>query len=122
MKKLLIYFSIIILSVLMVIIYSNNKKNTMIGIYLESTNENNIIISEDTSPIVMYNKTNKENIFDNLKSGDKIIITYDSIMETYPARTNIYSCKFIEKGTLDNIPKDTLNKLQEMGWTFDLSN
>ena len=122
MKKLLIYFSIIILSVLMVIIYSNNKKNTMIGIYLESTNENNIIISEDTSPIVMYNKTNKENIFDNLKSGDKIRITYDSIMETYPARTQIYSCKLIEKGTLDNIPKDTLDKLQEMGWTFDLSN
>ena len=70
----------------------------------------------------MYNKTDTDNIFHNLKSGDKISITYDSIMETYPGRTNIYSCKFIEKGTLDNIPKDTLDKLQEIGWTFDLSN
>ena len=122
MKKLLIYFSIIILSVVVVKIYSNNKKKVMIGVYLKSNNESNIIIAEDNGPIVMYNKTGKENIFDNLKSGDKIRITYDSIMETYPARTQIYSCKLIEKGTLDNIPKDTLNKLQEMGWTFDLSN
>ena len=70
----------------------------------------------------MFNKTNKENIFDNLKSGDRIRITYDSIMETYPGKTNIYSCKLIEKGSLDNIPKDTLDKLKEMNWTFDLSN
>lgn len=122
MKKLLIYFSIIFLSVIIVILYSNNKKNPMIGIYLKSTNENNIIISEDAGPILMYNKTNKENIFDTLKSGDKIKITYDSIMETYPGTTQIYSCKLIEKGNLDNIQKDTLEKLQEMGWTFDLSN
>lgn len=122
MKKLLIYFSIIFLSVIIVILYSNNKKNTMIGIYLKSTNENNIIISEDAGPIVMYNKTNKENIFDTLKSGDKIKIAYDLIMETSPARTQIYNCKLIEKGNLDNIPKETLEKLKDLGWTFNLSN
>ncbi|WP_066890965.1 DUF3221 domain-containing protein [Clostridium nigeriense] len=122
MKKLLIYFSIIFLSVIIVILYSNNKKNTMIGIYLKSTNKNNIIISEEAGPIVMYNKTNKENIFDTLKSGDKIKITYDLIMETYPARTQIYNCKLIEKGNLDNIPKETLEKLKDLGWTFNLSN
>lgn len=122
MKKLLIYFSIIFLSVIIVILYSNNKKNPMIGIYLKSTNENNIIISEDAGPILMYNKTNKENIFDTLKSGDKIKITYDSIMETYPGTTNIYSCNLIEKGNLDNIPKETLEKLKNIGWTFNLSN
>ena len=122
MKKLLIYFSIIFLSVIIVILYSNNKKNTMIGIYLKSTNESNIIIDEYGGPIAMYNKTDKDNIFHNLKSGDKISITYDSIMETYPGRTNIYSCKLIQKGNLDDIEKDTLEKLQEMGWTFDLSN
>ena len=122
MKKLLIYFSIIILSVIIVIIYSNSKNNTMIGIYLESTNQNNIIISEDAIPIVMYNKTNKENIFDDLKSGDKIKITYDFILESYPGRTNVYSCKLIDTGSLDNIPKDTLEKLKNLGWTFNLSN
>ena len=122
MKKLLIYFSIIFLSVIIVILYSNNKKNTLIGIYLKSTNKNNIIISEEAGPIVMYNKTNKENIFDTLKSGDKIKITYDLIMETYPARTQIYNCKLIEKGNLDNIPKETLEKLKDLGWTFNLSN
>lgn len=122
MKKLLIYFSIIILSIIVVIIYSNNRNNTMVGIYLKSNNENNLILTEDNAPILMYNKTNNEYIFDNLKSGDKIKVSYDFTLETYPARTNIYSCKLIEEGNLDNIPKDTLDKLEELGWTFNFSN
>ena len=122
MKKSIFYLGIIILSIILVVFYSNNKKNTMIGIYLKSTNESNIIVTQDGGPIVMFNKTNKENIFDNLKSGDKIEVSYDFVLETYPGRTNIYSCTLIEKGSLDNIPKDTLDKLQEIGWTFDLSN
>lgn len=122
MKKSIFYLGIIILSIILVVFYSNNKKNTMIGIYLKSTNESNIIVTQDGGPIVMFNKTNKENIFDNLKSGDKIEVSYDFVLETYPGRTNIYSCTLIEKGSLDNIPKDTLDKLQEMDWTFDLSN
>ena len=57
-----------------------------------------------------------------MKIGDKIEITYDSIMETYPGKTQIYSCKLIEKDSVNDIPKDVLDKLQEMGWTFDLEN
>ncbi|WP_430846376.1 hypothetical protein [Clostridium nigeriense] len=87
---------------------------------MKSTNGSNIIISEDSSPTLMGNETGNENIFDDLKSGDKIEITYDSIMETYPGKTNIYSCKLIEEGSINDIPKDTLDKLQEMGWEFDL--
>ena len=42
-------------------------------------------------------------------------------MEIYPGRTTIYTCKLIEKGSVNDIPKDILDKLEEMGWTFDLS-
>ena len=69
----------------------------------------------------MSNKTGSENVFDDLESGDKIEVTYDIIMETYPGRTTIYTCKLIEKGSANDIPKDILDKLEEMGWTFDLS-
>lgn len=101
---------------------SKNSKSSMSGIYLKSISGSNLIIGEDNGPILMSNKTGNENIFDDLKSGDKIEITYDSIMETYPGKTNIYSCKLIEKGSVNDIPKDVLDKLQEMEWTFDLEN
>lgn len=94
----------------------------MTGIYLKSNNEIHLIISEDNCPTVMGNKTGKENIFDYLKSGDKIKITCGPIAESYPAQTQIYSCKLIERGSVNDIPKDVLEKLQEMNWNFDLSN
>ena len=122
MKKLLVYFLLLILSTILLVGCSENSRNYMTGIYLRSTNGSDIIVSDDSATTVMSNKIGDENIFDDLKSGDKIEIIYDSIMETYPSKTQIYSCKLIERGSIDNIPKDVLDKLQEMGWTFDLEN
>lgn len=121
MKKLLVYFLLSIFSIILFVGCSEESKNSMMGIYLRSTNGSNIIIVENSGPIVMANETSSENVFDDLENGDKIEVTYDSIMETYPGRTTIYSCKLIERGSVDDIPKDILDKLQEMGWTFDLS-
>ena len=98
----------------------SSKKNPMTGIYLKSKSGNNLIIDENNGPIVMGNETGKEDIFDDLKSGDKIEITCGPNRETYPGGTEIYSCKLIERGSLDDIPKDVLDKLQEMKWEFDL--
>ena len=121
MKKLLVYFLLSIFSIILFVGCSEESKNSMMGIYLRSTNGSNIIIVENSGPIVMANETSSENVFDDLENGDKIEVTYDSIMETYPGRTTIYSCKLIERGSVDDVPKDILDKLQEMGWTFDLS-
>ncbi len=120
MKKLLVYFSLIILSIILLAGCSANSKNSITGIYLKSINGSSLIISEDYGPIVMGNEAGKENIFGDLRSGDKIEITCGSIAESYPAQTQIYSCKLIERGSIKDIPKDTLDKLQEMGWSFDL--
>jgi len=89
----------------------------MAGIYLNSTNKSHIIIN-DNFPIVINNA--KKNNFENIKSGDIIEVTYDSISETYPGSTQVYSCKFIKRGNIDDIPKDVLNYLQELGWKFDI--
>ncbi|MDU5111832.1 MAG: hypothetical protein E6248_15445 [Clostridium sp.] len=121
MKKLLVYFSLFIFSMILFVGCSENNKTSMTGIYLRSTNGSNIIIVDNNGPIVMSNETGSENVFDDLENGDKIEVTYDAIMETYPGRTTIYSCKLIEKGSAKDIPKDILDKLEEMGWTFDLS-
>lgn len=94
----------------------------MNGIYLKSISGAHLIIDENSGPIHMNNETGKENIFDALKNGDKIEITYDLINEPYPAVTRIYSCKLLKKGNINDVPKDVLDKLQELGWKFDLSN
>lgn len=121
MKKLLVYLSLFTFSMILFVGCSEKSENSMVGIYLRSTNGSNIIISENNGPIDMSNKTGSENVFDDLENGDKIEVTYDSIMETYPGRTTIYTCKLIEKGSANDIPKDILDKLQELGWIFDLS-
>lgn len=121
MKKLLVYLSLFTFSMILFVGCSEKSENSMVGIYLRSTNGSNIIIVENNGPFDMSNKTGSENVFDDLESGDKIEVTYDSIMETYPGRTKIYTCKLIEKGSANDIPKDILDKLEEMGWTFDLS-
>lgn len=122
MKKVLINFSILTICLLLMIGCSQNNKSSITGIYLKSTNGINLIITENNEPICMNNKSGNENIFNTLKSGDKIEVTFEYIRETYPAQTDIYSCKLIEKGTINNIPKDVLISLEEMDWNFDLSN
>lgn len=99
---------------------SKINKVSMTGRYLKASSGINFIIDEEGSPIVMGNSSNKEDIFEGLQTGDKIEITCNSeIRETYPAGTDIYSCKLIERGTIEDIPKMTLKTLEDMGWTFE---
>ena len=101
---------------------SKVNKVSMTGRYLKASSGINLIIDEEGLPIVMGNSSNKEDIFEGLQTGDKIQITCNSeIRETYPAGTDIYSCKLIERGTIEDIPKETLKSLEEMEWTFDFS-
>lgn len=101
---------------------SKVNKVSMTGRYLKSTSDTHLIIDENNSPIVMGNSSKKDNIFEGLQTGDKIeIICNSEIRETYPAGTDIYSCKLIERGTIEDIPKETLKSLEEMEWTFDFS-
>lgn len=122
MKKLLVYFLLFTISIISFTGCFADSKSYMTGIYLRSINGSNIIIDEDNIPICMDNKTGMEDIFRDLNNGDKIEVAYDTINETYPAETKIYNCKLIERGSINNIPKDALEKLEEMGWVFDLSN
>ncbi len=99
---------------------SKINKVSMTGRYLKASSGINIIIDEEGLPIVMGNSSNKEEIFEGLQTGDKIEITCNSeIRETYPAGADIYSCKLIERGTIEDIPKMTLKTLEDMGWTFE---
>jgi len=92
----------------------------MTGRCLVTANGQYLIIGDDNGePTVMCNQSGKANLFDELQTGDKIKITYDRILLTYPSQTNAYGCKIIERGSLADIPQDIYDQLTEMGWIFE---
>ena len=94
----------------------SEKKQTMTGRCLIASTGQYLIISDDSEVVVMSNQSEKETLFKDLQTGDKIKITCDNILLTYPGQTNVYSCKILENGSLEDIPLETYNHLKEMGW------
>ncbi|MEG1870800.1 MAG: hypothetical protein RR192_02240 [Peptostreptococcaceae bacterium] len=94
---------------------SSSDNSALTGRYLK-TNESHMLIDEHGGPIVMRTESDKEYLFKDLQNGDKINITCGAILESYPAQCTIYSLKLIATGTIENIPKSTLDSLKEMGW------
>lgn len=97
---------------------ANNGRASMVGRCLISTDGQYLIIDENGAPIVLSNQSENEQMFEKLQSGDKIQITFDGIQETYPAQTGVYTCELLEKGSMEEIPTETVGSLQELGWTF----
>ena len=81
-----------------------------------SGKNSSIIIDNSGTPIVMVNRSGDNDIFDGFYSGDKIAVTCGLIRETYPASTDVYSCKFLEAGGFSDIPNETMQQLRDMGW------
>jgi len=92
----------------------------MTGRCLVATNGKYLIVADNSDPIVMSNQTNNTSLFESLHTGDKIRITHDDILLSYPGHTGVYSCKVLENGSIEDIPENTLASLTEMNWTFDL--
>jgi hypothetical protein len=90
----------------------------MTGRCLVSSSGDYLIVNDKGSPIVMSNRSNNESLFESLKTGDKIKITYDGLYQSYPLRTGVYSCKVLENGSIEDIPENILTSLKEMNWVF----
>ncbi len=85
------------------------------GRYLETSNGTGVILIDD-SPVCMVDLSRKGKLFDGLKSGDLIRIVHDGIEESYPGSTGVYFCRKLEDGTFDDLPKNVLQSLTELGW------
>lgn len=87
------------------------------GRYLESKNGDHIIIMENQGPVVMnYNGELGEKIFDLLSDGDEIEVSCGNVLETYPGQMEIFELSIVSEGSINDIDKDTLSQLREMGW------
>lgn len=84
------------------------------GLYLEAKDGQTLLIL-DNSPIEMSNRTERD-LFDNLDTGDKILVIHNGIAESYPGRTGVYAVFKISNGTTGDIPQNVVNQLINLGW------
>ena len=92
---------------------------TIIGRYLRAGQQNLII--QGTTPILITNGSEFE-LSTKLDTGDLVKVKTDLIQETYPAKMEIYDFEKISSGTLDNINKEVLEKLEELGYKVSEKN
>ncbi len=85
------------------------------GRALISKNGDFIFIDERNSPIVMGDADERK--FEGITDGDRILVLYGFVNEIYPARGSTCICIKLSDGNIDDIDKDTLTQLRELGWT-----
>ncbi len=85
------------------------------GRALISKNGDFIFIDERNSPIVMGKAD--ERMFSGITDGDRVVCLYGMVEESYPGRAGTNFCIKLSDGSIEDINKDTLNQLFELGWT-----
>ncbi len=117
---------ILLIIILMVIIAMASNQNefkiigaSMTGVYL-STDQGAKMIIVDGSPIVIKAASTKGIDYDDLSNGDKITVRFSQLLETYPAKALVYDLSKEKEGTIDDIPKEVLESLIELGWLEEM--
>ncbi len=77
-----------------------------------------LLVIVDDQPIIVSNQSLDENLFDEIKTGDKLEITHDGVAESYPAQTGVYRLEVIDEDCLDEVSQQTKDTLEEMGWIY----
>lgn len=52
----------------------------------------------------------------SLTAGDRVEVTVDTILESWPGQTHLYALRKLSDGDVSDIPADILAKLEEAGW------
>ena len=84
------------------------------GIYLEAKNEHSLVILNN-SPIRMSARTGIVT-FENLETGDEILVFHGGIAESYPGQTGVYAIYKLHNGSPENVPQHVIEQLTELGW------
>ena len=118
MKKRYIFLGIFFLSVIIVVIGAGMLLNygcsISSGRYLQAENGDALVVFQN-SPIRMLNRTDR-NLFEELDSGDEILVFHGAIAESYPGQTGVYAVFKFGDGTIDDIPQNVIEELIELGW------
>lgn len=91
-------------------------KNVLTGRYLSTDSDTHMLIDENGSAVQLCDYEDYYMKYWGCCDGDKIMVVCNDIRETYPAQTDVRFCWIFERGSLDDIPENTLENLRELGW------
>lgn len=109
-------FATVLLLVLGMLWYASNKSLGLSTGHCLLLEDGTCLLIVDKSPIVLSNRTARDNLFSGLDSGDKLLVLHDGIQESYPCRTGAYGVWKKADGDITDIPLSVLTSLAELGW------
>lgn len=88
------------------------------GRLLLAANGTALLVTEDGTPMTLSVQAEGEDPWSGFQSGDWVRVTHDGVGETYPAQTGAYAWERLAEGTLEDVPEETLESLEGLGWDF----
>ncbi len=85
------------------------------GRYLRGKSSD-IVLLEENGYIEVTAVSGEETSFGSFEDGDRIRILVENIAESYPCQVEAFKAELIEKGSYDNLDKNKLESLRELGW------
>ena len=85
-----------------------------VGTCIKADNGRYLVVI-DNSPIAMHQRSGDRNIFENLETGDKLLVIHHSgILETFPGKMGVYTLMKLSSG--HEIPQEIISQLTDLGW------
>ena len=118
MKKILVSLvaTVILIATAFIFLVSSGGQTVLTGHSLECENDIYMIIDERGSPIRYSYKKALGTDVEKLTDGDRILIISDLINESYPGSTRAHFVLKLSDGEISDIPENTLDSLEELGW------
>ncbi len=114
-KLIIAAVMVIIFSIAATMFFSMTSRYTeAVGIAIVA--DGGLLIVVDDMPIAVSNQSLDDELFSEVKTGDKVEITHDGVAESYPAQTGVYRLEIIESDCFDEISQSTIDSLANMGW------
>ena len=121
-KKLIILIPailVVLLGAAAAVLFSGSRSFSA-GYFLRGTEGQCLWITSSGEPVRLTLSTSlAQKSAEKLKTGDKILLLHDGILESYPAQTGCYLLLKTGKGEENAIPADTYDTLVSMGWLED---
>lgn len=94
-----------------------NDYGVTIGRLLVSDAGNMVI--DGKTVIIMSDQSDDKDIFDGLRTGDKILVVHDGVEESLPARTGAYHIFRLAKGDESDIPEDAISSFVVKDYAYE---
>lgn len=119
MKKCILLVCLLAVLILTACAAPEAERTETRGRYLVLWNAEGItslLVTEDGGAIVLTTEIN--DAFCDCENGDRVRVTHGAVLESWPAQTEVYDYQRLGDGSLSDIPEETLEQLEDLGWSL----